>query len=376
VVGNEGMQRIEASAPVYHEVARLYQIAKQLRPGGLDRWNGELYARFDDKWGGLGRDGTMRLNNDLVLRHLTGGQLSDNPEIQGQALATVLHESYHARSEFDARKEPNALRQPQSVGLDEGLTELAAVEDFRAFADQAGYEGVPQPSAEYPGAVRATSELLDHVSKNQADRDQLVNTALDSPVMMRWDKMADNVVRNDLPMVPPDPQHQQAARAHLVNQMAVPGWHGVHDRRDAGPIVAADTKAALDMARGQIEQHYRDNPGSPYPARTPNPAVNQQAATSNEQARGITPRGQQTDLATLPAPDATTRVGIPAATAPPSQQDLPPELRVLSGQAPAAHATRHAPSLGDGSRGSGKPHSSGVSRTPATRSSPGDHGRD
>lgn len=58
---NEGMQRIEPSSPVYQEVARLYQIARQLRPSGLDRWNGELYARFDDKWGGLGRDGTMRL---------------------------------------------------------------------------------------------------------------------------------------------------------------------------------------------------------------------------------------------------------------------------------------------------------------------------
>jgi hypothetical protein len=93
VAGNEGMQRIEPSAPVYQEVARLYQIAKQLRPGGLDLWNSELYARFDDKWGGLGRDGTMRLNNDLVLRHLTGGQLSDDPAIQGQALATVLRPS-------------------------------------------------------------------------------------------------------------------------------------------------------------------------------------------------------------------------------------------------------------------------------------------
>src|SRR5258705_3840060 len=103
------MHRIEPSSAVYQEVARLYQIARQLRPSGLDRWNGELYARFDDKWGALGRDGTMRLNQDLVLRHLTGGQLSDDPELQGQALATVLHESYHSRVEFDAAIEPNAL---------------------------------------------------------------------------------------------------------------------------------------------------------------------------------------------------------------------------------------------------------------------------
>lgn len=157
--------------------------------------------------------------------------------------------------------------------------------------------------------------------------------------------------------------------------MAVPEWHGVQNRPNAGPMVAADTKAALDRARGQIEQHYRDYPGSPYPARTPNPAVNQQAGTSNEQARTVTPPGQQADLGTLPAPDAATRVSIPAAAGP-SQQDLPPELRVLSGQAPAAHATRHAPALGDGSRGSGKPQAPNASRSRATRSSPGDHGRD
>jgi hypothetical protein len=64
VTGNEGMQRIEPSSPVYQEVARLHPIAKQMRPSGLDRWNGELYARFDDKWGGLGRDGTMQLNQE------------------------------------------------------------------------------------------------------------------------------------------------------------------------------------------------------------------------------------------------------------------------------------------------------------------------
>jgi hypothetical protein len=57
MVGNDGMQRIEPSSPVYQEVARLHQLAQQMRPGGLDRWNGELYARFDDKWG---RPGTRR----------------------------------------------------------------------------------------------------------------------------------------------------------------------------------------------------------------------------------------------------------------------------------------------------------------------------
>ena len=94
---NDGMVRVDPSSKTYQEFARLYQIAQDLRPGSEDRWNRELYARTDDKWGGLTNDGTMRLHKELVLDQLTGGELSDDPERQGQALATVLHESEHAR---------------------------------------------------------------------------------------------------------------------------------------------------------------------------------------------------------------------------------------------------------------------------------------
>ena len=87
-----------------------------MRPGGLDRWNGELYSRTDDKYGGLTRDGTFRLNQTLVLDHLTGGEGTGDPVRQGQALATVLHESLHARVEMDAKSEPNALRKSSPSG--------------------------------------------------------------------------------------------------------------------------------------------------------------------------------------------------------------------------------------------------------------------
>jgi hypothetical protein len=167
-----------------------------MRPGGQDLWNGELYARSDDKWGSLGRNGTLRLNETLVLRHLTGGELSDDPSLQAQALATVLHESRHARAAVDAPAESNALRQPQSIGLDEGLIELSSIEDFAAFAQQAGYEGVPQPKPEYKGAVDASAALLERAASSDAERSDLLSTAVDQPVVMRWDVVADSIVRN------------------------------------------------------------------------------------------------------------------------------------------------------------------------------------
>jgi hypothetical protein len=104
---NEGMVRVDPSSDTYKEFARLYQIAQELHPGGENGWNGELYARTDAKWGGLANDGSVRLNQRLVLDHLTGGAPSADPQAQAQALATVLHESKHTRSPIDAPNEPN-----------------------------------------------------------------------------------------------------------------------------------------------------------------------------------------------------------------------------------------------------------------------------
>lgn len=207
------MTPVLPSSPVYQEVARLYRIAQQLQPGGLDRWNGDLYARSDDKWGGLGHDGTLRLHQDCVLRHLTGGRPSDDPRRQAQALATILHEASHARAGLDATAEPNAFRRLQSLGLDEGLTEIATIRDFRSFADHAGYQAVPDAEPQYRGAFDATNQVLDHVATGATDRADLLGAALDSPLVMRWDRIADRAVRNHLPVVPADPRHQQAARA-------------------------------------------------------------------------------------------------------------------------------------------------------------------
>lgn len=389
MASNEGMQRIDPSSPVYQEVARLYRISQEMRPGGKDLWNGELYARSDDKWGGLGRDGTLRLNQDLVLNHLTGGELSHDPQMQGQALSTVLHESLHARVEVDAPNEPNALRRAESIGLDEGLTELTASEDFQEFAQRAGYEGVPQPEPEYSGAVHATNELLSRATTSETQRTELLSTALDQPVVMRWDTIADSIVRNELAdVVPPDAQHQQAARAHLVGRMAEPMWDGVQHRSDRGQMVADLTNDNLDTAVGQIREHYQQNPGEPFPAKVPNPAA---AVTTQIDNQGERQRTVTADLANLPPPAAGTRLDGPAvseAARPGSQdgqsstqqgsqegrqgadrggQDV--SLRFLSGQAPAAGATRYAPSLGDGARGRSGTEATNPSRT-ATHQGP------
>ncbi|MEU8225447.1 hypothetical protein [Kribbella sp. NPDC048915] len=54
---NEGMVLVDRSSQTYQEFARLHRIAQELHPGGGDRWNEHLYARTDDAWGGLTRDG-------------------------------------------------------------------------------------------------------------------------------------------------------------------------------------------------------------------------------------------------------------------------------------------------------------------------------
>jgi hypothetical protein len=408
VAGDDGRVPVDPSSDVYKEFARLYRITQEMHPGGADLWNGELYARTDDKWGGLARDGTMSLNKELVLDHLTGGELSDDPQRQAQALATVLHESEHARAPMDAPHEPNALRARESIGLDEGFTELSAMDDFEEFVQRAGYDGVPQPEPEYQGAVLASRELLERATSSEEERKQLLDSAMDKPGVMRWDAVADHIVRTELAdVVPPDPEHQQAARAHLVNEMATPEWAGVQHRPNAGRLTSDLTQAGVDRAVGQLREHYEQNPGEPYPAKVPNPqaALTAQSETARQQNQERERAISSPDLDSLPPPAAETRVDVgrgaeptqsgpaPAAAhgerrqsvaasqGPQAQQagrggqdDM---MRFIGGQAPAAQATQHRPSLGDGSRGAGAPAAARLDRPGVGRSGPApDRGRE
>jgi hypothetical protein len=327
-----GMVRIEPSSPVYQEVARLYRIAHQLQPGGKDLWNRQLYARTDDKWGGLGRDGTLRLNQQLVLDHLTGGRLSHDPRLQGQALVTVLHESLHARAELDALHEPNAVRGMQSIGLDEGLTELAGMEAYDEFTRRAGYDGAPRPDPEYAGAVHAADALLRRATNSPAERKELLHKALNQPVVMRWDTIADHIVRNQLgDVVPPTAEHQAAARAHLVNQMAVAEWSVVQNRPQAGQLTADRTIAGLDQAVADLQAHYQRQAGEPFQVKAPNPSAAVAAPELGEHQRAVS----RTDRSDRFGPEAMRRM--------------------LAASAPAAGATSERPVLGDGRRGAGSP---------------------
>ncbi len=325
-------QRIDPASRVYQEFARLYSVARAMRPSNHDGWNGELYSRDDDVWGSVNpKSGAISLNARQVLPYLTGAPSPSHRAEQTQALQTVLHEAYHQGVETDAPNERNAFRGYESKALDEGLTEFQASRRVTAFARQAGYGHHVSQQHAYPGAYVATTELLDYAVDQPQDRAPLAQRALDQPVVMRWDTIADEIVRNKLAnVVPSDPHHQQAARGALVTAMAHQGWHGLQDvDKVAGELAARHTTARLDNAINDISRHYRDSPHEVYPASPPNTA--------------FAPRDHDQSQAPVKGPSAQTR------------QAVDPAMRAaFGGQAPASGAIQNAPSLGNGARGAGR----------------------
>lgn len=313
------IRRIDPASPVYQEFARLYTVARGIRPSGLDRWNGELLASDDDFWGSANpKTGTITVSQHRVLPYLTGSRSSAHPGWQAQALQTVLHEAYHQRVPVDAPNESNAFRGYESKALDEGLTEYQAANDVAVLADRAGYGQLMSSGHAYLGAYEATVQLLDFAAHPGGDRDRLAQRALDQPVVMRWDTIADEIVQNRLRnVVPPDPGHQKVARAVLVKAMAHPTWDSLHQRDEiAGRIAAHHTKLALDSAIARLHQHYRADPAPAFPTAPTEPATD-------------------VDLDRTRTAHQPTNSEMHAA---------------FSGQAPASHAAQASPSLGDGSR--------------------------
>ena len=303
--------------------------------------------------------------------------------------------------------------------MDEGLTELATMNDYDEFVQQAGYTDAEKATPAYAGAVHATGELLDRATSSDAERTELLNKAVDQPVAMRFDTIADSIVRNELAdTVPPDPEHQQAARAHLVNQMSVEEWASVHRRDGRGPMTAELTNEAIDNGVAQLREHYQNTPDEPYPAKTPNPAAELATAAHQQEQQRTAPTPTRDPLTNLPPPDPATRVpnqptpgtatqpsptttpqqathaSPPQPTQPASSQATQPEgqptaqpaaqangqhgdpMRFLNNQAPASHATRTTPSLGNGARGAGSPAGPWVNRPTPTRTPTPDRGRD
>ncbi|TDD51878.1 hypothetical protein E1263_29735 [Kribbella antibiotica] len=352
--------RIDPSSEQYRQFAELYTAARRARPSQIDRWNGDLYATVGEgrQWGSFRQDGSFALSQELVFDRLRPGA---EPQQAVQAITTVLHETNHARTEIDAPSEPNAVVSRHSKALDEGLTEWVAVDDAQGFAERAGYGHLPEPEPEYPAAHQATEELLEYAAgpDNVAD---LASRAMDAPVVMRWDVIADEIVKNRLAdVVPADPQHQQAARAELIHAMTHPEWEYLDKApAEAGDNAAQRTTQALDKATQGIRDHYAHNPESPVPAQNPNFRVPQRAgqALSEVQER-IVQHETQVDLAQLPAPSADARIeGPPAGRAAgeySGRGSAGDGARFLSGSPSAAEATQFKPKLGNGARGAGTP---------------------
>jgi len=305
-------RRIDPDSASYHEVARLYRIARSLRPTAVDRWSGELYATSADTWGGLHpRSGALKLSEHRVLQYLTGSVSSTHPQQQAEALATVLHEATHGGMEIDAPTEPNAVRSEHSLGLIEGLAEVRAFADFEAFAERAGYPGLTLDTPQYPGAYAATRDLMAHVTGPACTRDDLLDAASRGPGVMHFDQFAHAVVANRLADVLPSSEaDHRAARAALIEPMLHAHWPTLpKTSAETGQMVARDIRSALDAKIDELRRHYR-LPGGDQPI----PASERQPTSSA------------------------------------ARQDTLDGLRFLGAQPPPTGAITHRPQLGQGTR--------------------------
>jgi hypothetical protein len=134
---------------------------------------------------------------------------------------------------------------------------------------------------------------------------------------------------------------------HWSNAMLVPGWDELDKSQPfVGRVMARDNVSTLDQATDAIRRHYLQNPGTPYPAQTPNFLIAQQQTRSY-------PDGPQSRTAA----GATDRL-----TPAPSRRSGDDPLRLLSGSPSAALAVQRRAHLGDGGRGAGMAVGTGPSR--------------
>jgi hypothetical protein len=236
---------VDPSSPAYEEFARLHRIVCDMRPGHRSHWNGELYTFDGDPLGGYDTEtGRMLLSRQLVLDQFAGPP----SDAQAEALATVLHESYHATAEFDS-DDPDAVHSRAAIALDEGLTERRTRNDFPVFAKRAGYQGLSLDTNQYEGAVAAVDRLIDYAA-GPDHADALNRTALSKPVPLQWDTIAHAVVRTHLSDVVPDGHpHQRAARASMVAAMTNNAWGGIeYQPEHHGQLLAKATLHSLNEA--------------------------------------------------------------------------------------------------------------------------------
>ncbi|GAA3098528.1 hypothetical protein JOF29_005869 [Kribbella aluminosa] len=220
-----------------------------------------------------------------------------------------------------------------SRGVMEGFAEVRAFEDFDAYADLAGYEGLSLGDPQYPGAFAATSDLMAHVTGPSYSRNDLINDACRGPGIMHFDQFAHAVVANRLTeLTHRDPYTQQAVRAQLIQPMLHAHWPTLpNTEAPTGHAVATEIRSSLDAKVAEIRHDHRLPPTPP----TPQPPTPQPPAAHQPTAATADP--------TAPTPDA--------------HKDTLNALGFLTAQAPPAGATRQGPPLGRGPTPSHQPRS-------------------
>ena len=289
---------------VHQEFSRLHRLARQQRPGGTDRWNGELYALEGGALGQLNAGtGAIALSSDKVLPYLAGPAPDGRADRQAQALRTVLELSTSAAVPIAEPTAPNIVRSPHSDALAAGITQVRVVTDFESFANRAGYPNLPPPVPQQ-GTHAAADSLLSQASGLTTSRDALLSELVATPVGMQFDRLANGVVRNRLrEEIPYDAARQEAARARLIEPMLHQAWPALPQHgAAAGHQVGEEIRTGLNSAVEDLRHEHR-------------------------------PSGRS--------------IPIAAGTA---EHD---ELRFLTGQASPLGAVTRKPSLGHGARGRG-----------------------
>lgn len=341
----ESAERVPEDSATYREFARLYDGARRLRPTGIDRWNGELYATsglggFDQRTGAIGV-------HEPILRE----GLSQTPDRrrQAHALTTVLHRATQAGMDLDAPHEPNAVRTNHSLGITEGVAAVRAADDFINFSELAGYEGLTFDGQQHTGAHAATTNLIAQATGPRVDRSELIDRLSEGPAALHFDRLAEGVVRNRLEEVAPaEGADRRALRAELIGAMLHPRWEELARRSpEAGRQVAEEIGRALNSKVDEIRQR------APHTAQEP--------ASDGVRQQAVEP---------TPVRESKAPVGG-------SKPSEVPVARFLNDVAPAAGATGKRPSLGDGSRAAAARATAPVRGTPAPGlHPPGGSGRD
>jgi hypothetical protein len=347
----ESAKRVPDDSPAYREFTRLYDLARQLRPTVVDRWNRELYATSGH--GGFGQDtGAIGIHEPL-LREGLARHAAANPRLQARALGAVLTRAAQAGMELDAPGEANAIRTTKSRGLHDGVAAVRAATDLQALSRRAGYPSLTLDDRQQSGAYAAANGLIQQASGPSVDRRDLINRLCQGPAVMHFDQLAEAVVRNRLQEVAPaEGVDREAGRRQLIATMLHPQWDSLAQRSpEAGQHVAEEISRALNA---KVEELRRKHPWAD--RETPADGLRDQAAHQPENTTEQSARRPE---------DRTEQTGLSPGT---GDQEVA-AARFLSGVAPAAGAAGRASALGDGSRAA----AARASASARGASSPGKH---